>query len=285
MIVLVGVHTDPVLAYFADYIRFHTQLNCIFINQHRVGVTIHLSESHIYFPKRAISVRCISGVLNRAVGGEDLANASAAQQRGSRILWYVLQYVWPNVLNRPNACSSNSSKPYQLALIRKHGGGVLHIPDSKIVANGRCPTGYAEQVFKSISSVRSIVMPVDSTMKKRWVMEPVMFQQRLDGQNIRVHVVGGGAHAVAVDAEALDYRYCLKSVFIQEINICLSVVKACVDITKALGLGFSGIDLIRVQDGRYFILEVNPCPGYLYFESMVKTRSISAALCEQLQGG
>ena len=36
---------------------------------------------------------------------------------------------------------------------------------------------------------------------------------------------------------------------------------------RTLGLHFAGIDLRRAPDGRWFCFEVNPSPGFTYYEA------------------
>ena len=52
--------------------------------------------------------------------------------------------------------------------------------------------------------------------------------------------------------------------------------KECVNISQQLQIPFSGIDLIKKKQS-YYLLEVNPAPGYAYFDI---DGSISRALHE-----
>lgn len=36
--------------------------------------------------------------------------------------------------------------------------------------------------------------------------------------------------------------------------------------TRELGLNFSGVDLRRSDDGEWFCFEINPSPGFTYFD-------------------
>jgi glutathione synthase/RimK-type ligase-like ATP-grasp enzyme len=62
------------------------------------------------------------------------------------------------------------------------------------------------------------------------------------------------------------------------------VESACRRIAHELGLLHAGIDLRETPDGEWYCFEVNPCPGFLYYERQTG-QPISTALAELLQGG
>jgi glutathione synthase/RimK-type ligase-like ATP-grasp enzyme len=103
----------------------------------------------------------------------------------------------------------------------------------------------------------------------RWL--PTQFQAFIDGTNIRVHVVGSEVFATAVHSGATDYRYAQDQVGhsaeLRPIELPADVSENCVRLTQALGLAFAGIDLKMTPDNRMFCFEVNPCPGFSYYEA------------------
>ena len=119
-------------------------------------------------------------------------------------------------------------------------------------------------IYKSISGVRSIVKRVTKQDRKRWVREPVLFQELIQGNNIRVHVIKDIVIACCCMARDIDYRYA-KAMRIERVKLPLWLELECIDVARQLGFEFTGIDLI-LRNGEYFILEVNPAPGYAYFD-------------------
>ncbi len=177
------------------------------------------------------------------------------------------------VLNRPSAAASNSSKPYQADLIRAHG---FDVPDTLITTSSAAletlRIQHDEIIFKSVSGVRSIVSRLSSTdggrlADLRWC--PTQFQQYIVGRDYRVHVVGNDVYACEIFSQADDYRYAARSGPAAEVRpatIQRGVVARCRSVTVALGLLFAGIDLRLTNDGHWFCFEVNPSPGFTYYE-------------------
>ena len=61
------------------------------------------------------------------------------------------------------------------------------------------------------------------------------------------------------------------------------IERSCRAANRELGLRFSGIDLIRTAGGSYHALEVNPDPGFLFFQRLSGQR-ISRGVAKYLMG-
>jgi glutathione synthase/RimK-type ligase-like ATP-grasp enzyme len=72
-------------------------------------------------------------------------------------------------------------------------------------------------------------------------------------------------------------------VSLHSIDIPDDVAAACTGMTRALGLVLSGIDLLRTPDGEYYCFEVNPSPGFLFYERSTG-QPISEAVAHLLHG-
>lgn len=179
------------------------------------------------------------------------------------------------VVNRIAACASNSSKPYQLRRIRACG---LLVPDTLVTNDPDAARAFADEhgrvVYKSVSGARSIVQELTPAARARLDHVrhcPILLQRRIAGTNVRVHVVGEAVFATRIETAALDYRYASQQVGEPARLLATSldddVADRCVRVTRALGLAFSGIDLMLTPDGAAYCFEVNPCPGFSYYES------------------
>jgi glutathione synthase/RimK-type ligase-like ATP-grasp enzyme len=179
------------------------------------------------------------------------------------------------VVNRCAPMGSNFSKPYQAQLVLKHG---FAIPETVITNQPELVwefrQRYGKVIYKSISSVRSIVqLLTDDDMERldqiRWC--PTQFQAFVDGTNVRVHVVGTSIFATAVRSHAVDYRYDRRNedrpTSLHAINLSDDLAERCVNLTRALGLSFAGIDLKITPEGDVYCFEVNPSPAYSYYEA------------------
>lgn len=178
------------------------------------------------------------------------------------------------VVNRLQAMLSNGSKPYQMQLIRKFG---FKIPETLITNDPEEVRSFHKKhkriIYKSISGVRSVVKEFDQTdeeklEKIRWC--PVQFQELVEGEDVRVHVIGKKVIATKITSDATDYRYASredKKISLEAYEPDKKVKEQCIALTHSLGLAFSGIDLRYTPSGEIFCFEVNPSPGYSFYES------------------
>ena len=108
--------------------------------------------------------------------------------------------------------------------------------------------------------------------------EPVLFQKCYRGLNLRVHVVSDAVFVSAITSNAVDYRYASTT---QHTSWKLpnKIAQECKQIAQFLQLTLCGIDLIFFQN-QYYILEVNPMPGFDYFcQAMSQTGIYTGLTC------
>jgi glutathione synthase/RimK-type ligase-like ATP-grasp enzyme len=195
------------------------------------------------------------------------------------------------IVNAPHVQMSNNSKPWQALAIRAHG---LDIPETCISSDEATVREFLGRhdavVYKSISGTRSIVKRVDAKALEglpRIRYCPVQFQECVTGVNVRVHVVGRQVFPTRIRSDAVDYRYATqegKSTSLEACELPDDVAQRCIELAHALHLPFAGIDLMLADDGRTICFEVNPSPGYSYYEHHTGQR-ISQALADYLAGG
>ncbi|MCF3105167.1 alpha-L-glutamate ligase [Streptomyces roseoverticillatus] len=178
--------------------------------------------------------------------------------------------------NPLSAMASNTSKPYQAQIIARHG---FYTPATLVSDDPDEILGFVDRhrgaVYKSTSGIRSVVTafdPVRDTVRLerlRWC--PVQFQERLGGPDVRVHVVGERTFAVLVDSAAVDYRYARLQVGadarLRPYELGDDIAERCVALAAGLGLPFAGVDLKLLPDGRVACFEVNPSPGFSWYET------------------
>ena len=195
------------------------------------------------------------------------------------------------VVNPPSAMHSNASKPFQAQAIAAAG---FLIPETLVTSDPGTARAFWRRhgsvVFKSTSGIRSIVRLLDEAYAanlERLRDLPTQFQEFVPGTDVRVHVVGTRVFAVQVRSDAIDYRYARSDgvdVDLDDITLPADTASACVALAARLGLQFCGIDLRRRPDGEHVCFEVNPMPGYSYFESETG-QAISEALVDYLMHG
>ena len=209
-------------------------------------------------------------------------------QHEALLLW--LDLTTARVANRPAANASNGSKPWQARLIEASG---LRTPDT-LVTNApqsvrQFTKKHGQLIYKSASGFRSIVRtlgPDDDTRLDhiRWC--PVQFQRRVPGTDIRVHVVGDEVFPTKIISTAADYRYATREGLQTELEPCElpeELANACRKLSRDLDLPFAGIDLRIQENGQAWCFEVNPCPGFSYYQSHTG-QPIAAAVARYLAG-
>jgi len=196
------------------------------------------------------------------------------------------------VVNRASASTSNDSKLYQGFLAESFG---FQTPRTLV-------TSYPEEVrnfydvcsrrviYKSLSSVRSIVCRLTDddlgSPLERVRTCPTQFQEVVDGADIRVHTVGDDVYATEIVSDTSDYRYAARSgasLSARPIEIPTHVAEACTGMARSLGLALSGVDLRRTPDDQYYCFEINPSPGFIFYERAAG-QPISEAVAHLLKG-
>ena len=181
------------------------------------------------------------------------------------------------VLNPPAAAGSNGSKPYQLSLIAAAGWAV---PPTLVTSDQRAARafigGHGRVIYKSTSGMRSIVRRIDAPDRaavelalSRLGHGPVQWQRWIAGTDWRVHVVGRRWFATEVLCDADDYRYAPRAgqeVVLRPGRLPRGLGERTVALARRLGLGLAGIDLRRTPQGEWVCFEVNPQPGFSYYE-------------------
>lgn len=177
------------------------------------------------------------------------------------------------VLNRPSAAASNGSKPYQLRAVAAAG---FLVPPTLVTNDPERVAAFVGEhgdvIVKSVSGVRSRVRRVGPADTLGDVATcPTLFQRRVPGTDVRVHVVGASVFAAEVDSDADDYRYARAQghpdAVLTDIDLPAEVADRCLDLSRRLDLPVAGIDLRRTPDGEWFCFEANPSPGFTYYES------------------
>jgi len=177
------------------------------------------------------------------------------------------------VVNRPSAMASNGSKPYQAALIRAAG---LDIPETLVTTDAEAVMEFWARhqslIYKSTSGVRSIVSKLTAEHSDRLkdiASCPTQFQEYIKGTDYRVHVVGDEVFASEIVTTADDYRYAGHDGTEVEIRACeldSALCDRCRRLADSLSLPVAGIDLRRTSSGRWYCFEVNPSPGFTYYQ-------------------
>jgi glutathione synthase/RimK-type ligase-like ATP-grasp enzyme len=205
------------------------------------------------------------------------------------------------IVNPFGAMAANDSKPYQSKQILKHG---FCVPETLITTDPSAAQAFWERhgvvIYKSVSGVRSQVARLRTEHVSRLADVatcPTQFQQYVAGIEHRVHVVGDEVFAAEILCEADDYRYPgSHPVEIRACRLPESVEDRCRRFAAAAQLPVAGFDLRRTPEDNWFCFEVNPSPGFTYYEAatgepiaraiamLLADRGRSRVLAESLEG-
>jgi glutathione synthase/RimK-type ligase-like ATP-grasp enzyme len=194
------------------------------------------------------------------------------------------------VVNRLAGGMTNHSKVLQGLVIREVG---LRIPPTLVTDDPTAARAFIEAydgnvVFKSLSGARSIVQAVGPRQMERLDLldhGPSQFQLRIEGDDLRVHVVGDQVFATRIRSSVVDYRFAYRAgaePALEATALSADLADACVRLTARLDLAVAGIDLKVTASGEPYCLEVNPSPGFIYYEQRTG-QPISAAVAELLR--
>jgi glutathione synthase/RimK-type ligase-like ATP-grasp enzyme len=196
------------------------------------------------------------------------------------------------VVNRLAGGMSNNSKAYQALLVRQCG---LLTPPTLVTNDVKAVHRFYEDhqgevIYKSLSGIRSIVRRLEPGQLARLPLlrhGPAQFQSFIPGENVRVHTVGDQVFATRVRSDSVDYRYATREgrkVEMEPAILPPAIAESCLRAARQLGLLLTGIDLKETPDGEYYCFEVNPSPGFLYYEQHTG-QPISTALADLLHHG
>jgi glutathione synthase/RimK-type ligase-like ATP-grasp enzyme len=100
-------------------------------------------------------------------------------------------------------------------------------------------------------------------------------------------VVGEEVFACEILSEATDYRYAARQgtdVEIRPSEIPEDCADRCRRLAAAMELVVAGVDLRRTPDGAWYCFEVNPSPGFTYYQE-ASDQPIDEAIARLLAAG
>jgi len=158
-------------------------------------------------------------------------------------------------------------KNYQTHLLKKNG---IVVP-ATLVTNDPADLKEFAKAFKTV-----VYKPVaggaacrrleknDMTTERldRLKSAPVMFQEEILGDNIRVYVLENKIiSANVIYTDSVDFRGNEKA--FERVKLPEKVKDMCVKAVKVCGMKFSGVDLKRDLKGNYVLLECNPSAMFI----------------------
>jgi hypothetical protein len=123
-------------------------------------------------------------------------------------------------------------------------------------------------VNKGCSAIKTAVAAVHGETFERFTYLqccPSLFQQRIIGFDVRLHVIGDDIFAQRISSMSVDYRFpgLNEQINYEAIDVPEAVRAACITYCLHCGLLFAGFDFkVCSSTHRWYVLECNPMPGY-----------------------
>jgi glutathione synthase/RimK-type ligase-like ATP-grasp enzyme len=187
-------------------------------------------------------------------------------------------------------------KPIQWSVARQAG---LRMPRTLVTNQPEAArsfiaeTGIGRTVFKPFLSVHEqwretrVIEPADLEQLDAVRYAPVIFQEYVEGVDLRITIVGDEIFAAEIDARDTSYPYDMRMVVgqaaVQAIELPVSIQAALLELQQRLGLYYGAIDMRRTPQGEYYFFEVNPAGQWLFVEERTGL-AISQAMADLLAG-
>lgn len=192
------------------------------------------------------------------------------------------------VVNPPFADNSNFTKPFHSLQLARLGWRTPRtcLTDDPDVAEEFIESCRYAVIFKGVSSMKTWASPYEDRRDRARLPLirncPVLLQERIDGPDVRVHVLGSHLFAEEIETEVVDYRLERRHASFRQIRLPLEICNRCFAVAELLRVPFLGIDLKRERSsGEWLILEANSMPGYEGYDRRARG-AISRALVEWL---
>jgi len=175
------------------------------------------------------------------------------------------------VVNRPFRGLENGSKPTQMISL-EHAG--FDIPDWIASNDNKQLSEFTKKfekgvIAKSISGLRSRVsmLQENAAYKQNELTTPILAQQFIEGDDVRVHTVLGKCVATQVKStDDIDFRWSEQPVSYQHIELPSVIDDKCISYANSQGMALAGFDFKIGQDEKWWCLEMNPAPSISVYE-------------------
>lgn len=203
-------------------------------------------------------------------------------------LGYLFSHSSLRVMNSPFAEKSNFTKLYHSISLASISGWCT--PRTCLTSNKSRAVEFINScdervIFKGASGIKTWATIYESQKHLERLSSlsfcPVLFQELIEGPDVRVHVVGENIFAELIESTEVDYRISHTNKHTQ-IELPKDISLGCINLSKNIGIPFCGIDFkIQRSTGIWFFLEVNSMPCFQGYDKRTGGK-ISKALVDWL---
>jgi glutathione synthase/RimK-type ligase-like ATP-grasp enzyme len=182
-------------------------------------------------------------------------------------------------VNPRGADDAAHHKPYQWAIAHEVG---LRLPRTLVTNKPEAAREFINRVGLGRTIFKAFLATHEAWRETRLVEReelerldlvryaPVIFQEYIEGVDLRVTVIGDKMFPAEIDARKTSYPFDMRMVIgeavMQATKLPAQVSKAVLKLQRRLGLSYGAIDLRRTPEGEYYFFEVNPAGQWLFVE-------------------
>lgn len=236
------------------------------------NVRLNLGDVRVVWWRR-ISAFEIDPKVNKPI---DRAFAESETSQAINGVFDALDCKW---VNPRSADESAHRKPFQWEVAKRVG---MNLPRTLVTNKPEAARSFIEQVGVRKTVFKAFLASIEEWRETRLIemsdlarldsvrYAPVIFQEYIDGVDLRITVVGERLYAAEVDARRTSYPYDMRMVIgeadIKPIDLPRAMCNLILRFMSKLGLVYGAIDMRRTVDGRFIFLEVNPAGQWLFVE-------------------
>ncbi|MEI5102812.1 hypothetical protein RB200_35160 [Streptomyces sp. PmtG] len=214
----------------------------------------------------------VSAVWCRPLNVSAAAPDPVAAQRADgqyQALCRVLEAVELPVLNPPWREATNSAKLLHAVTLAPVAGWrvprscVTNDPATAQAFVRSCPRGAIVKGAGAVKTWATLFGSEHERLLSRLRHSPALFQERVTGPDVRIHVVADQAFAESIRSPAVDYRTVHGANHYTPLTPPPAIREGCGRLVVDTGVPFLGVDFkIEESTGDWYFLEANSMPCY-----------------------
>ena len=229
--------------------------------------------------------------------GQDVAFVQSETSQAVNGMLDAMPCVWVNPREQD---TSAHHKPYQWAVAQQVG---LRVPRTLVTSDPDEARKFIEEIGVGSVVFKAFLASTQDWRETRLVESrdvdrlellkyaPVIFQEYIEGVDLRITVVGKSIFTAEIDARKTRYPVDMRMVFgeaaVRPITLSAELNKRLLMLQNQLQLVYGAIDMRRTPEGEYYFLEVNPAGQWHFVEERtgLPITKAMANLLARLDGG
>jgi len=197
-------------------------------------------------------------------------------------------------MNPRGADEAAHHKPLQWTVARQVG---LTVPRTMVTNRPDDAARFVRELGPGRTVCKAFLASLDAWRETRLVtsedldrldlvrLAPVIFQEYVEGVDLRITIVGERLFACAIDARhtryPVDMRMVIGEAVVSVTELPQAVSSGLLRLMRRLGLRYGAVDMRRTTAGEHYFLEVNPA-GQWHFVEQRTGLPIAAAIADDL---